>query len=464
MRSLTVVLATEAQVQTSASHRLRRQLARLTEPSASIALAGERRRARLIATLALVLAALGVPAVAFNVWNGLQTHDPSHVDDVVGVLAVVGLIGAYVRSRTKHYGRGVAGLIVGPMAGAWGLAYEALKIDHHADVLYFLAIPMVLAPFVVRVRWAVAILGANLVLAILVAPAMRGVLGVSYDALSYESVIWFFGLLTPVVILAAWLQESDFQLLEDRERQLRAANEELKRSDLRRAEIINSVAHDMNQPLTPLRIQVHLLNESGADPTALKIVGRSLDQLQRLVGDLRDVGKIESGQLHLEPRPTDLADLVGTACADYVVAAQEKGVGLTIDCPPTPLVDADALRIRQVVHNLLTNGLKFTPAAGHIRARTMTTDGGARVEIADSGRGLTPDEIGRLFQPFSQVHGRGEVKERGTGLGLYICRRLVESHGGQIGVASAGRGQGSTFWFQLPRSTAPAGAPPAPVG
>jgi signal transduction histidine kinase len=101
----------------------------------------------------------------------------------------------------------------------------------------------------------------------------------------------------------------------------------------------------------------------------------------------------------------------------------------------------------------LTNALKFTPAGGRVVVEAAQEGADAVVRVRDSGRGLAPDEIPRLFKPFSQVHERSEVAERGTGLGLYISKGIVEAHGGRIGCASEGRGSGSTFSFWLPTRT-----------
>ncbi|MCA1819117.1 MAG: HAMP domain-containing histidine kinase, partial [Halobacteriales archaeon] len=137
-------------------------------------------------------------------------------------------------------------------------------------------------------------------------------------------------------------------------------------------------------------------------------------------------------------------------------SAHERGVTLTVRASGPVPVEADHERLAQVLSNLLTNALKFTPAGGAVTLRVGAgPGGGAEVAVEDSGRGLTADEAARLFQPFSQVHDPGEVKEPGTGLGLYICKGIVEAHGGRIQVKSAGRAHGSTFTFELPARPPP---------
>ena len=116
----------------------------------------------------------------------------------------------------------------------------------------------------------------------------------------------------------------------------------------------------------------------------------------------------------------------------------------------------DEQRITQVVYNLVSNAIRFSPAGGHIWIRSHCADGKAIVEGVDSGRGLDPSEASRLFQPFVQVHQPDEPVAGGNGLGLYISKGIVEAHGGKLSVTSAGRGHGCTFWFEIPMLAPPA--------
>jgi signal transduction histidine kinase len=106
--------------------------------------------------------------------------------------------------------------------------------------------------------------------------------------------------------------------------------------------------------------------------------------------------------------------------------------------------------LTQVMGNLLSNALKFTPSGGRVAVQVTVEETRVQVDVTDTGRGLSQDEIARLFEPFSQVHAPGEIKERGTGLGLYISREILERHGGRVWAGSGGRGIGSTFSFVLP--------------
>lgn len=232
----------------------------------------------------------------------------------------------------------------------------------------------------------------------------------------------------------------------------------LRESEARRALMINNVAHELNGTLTPVGLQVGIITSGRArDPEqsarGREILDRNLDRLKRLVGDLLDVGRLEAGQLQVAIAPVDMSRLAHEAVADFEAAAAAKRQVLTIDAPPMASAAADPQRASQVLRNLLSNALKFTPAGGHVRVLVQPEPGAVRVIVEDSGPGLTADQIRRLFQPFSQVHEPGRDAVPGTGLGLFISKGLVEAMGGSTGCESPGRGAGSRFWFSLPSAT-----------
>jgi len=240
-------------------------------------------------------------------------------------------------------------------------------------------------------------------------------------------------------------------------RLLQASNEQLRAANAMRAELVQTISHDLAGPLTPMKVQVHLLGKrlpEGEGRGPLEIVKRNLDQMERLVGDLRDVALIDAGRLRIDPRPTDLAVLLDHAARTAGPTLEASGIRFETRWPQPLAIVADPQRIGQVLDNLLSNARKFTPGGGLIVLEASAQDGRARVAVRDSGRGLEPAERARLFRPFSQVHAAGESRERGTGLGLYICRNLAEQHGGRVWAESAGRGHGSTFLFELPLATA----------
>jgi signal transduction histidine kinase len=226
-----------------------------------------------------------------------------------------------------------------------------------------------------------------------------------------------------------------------------------------RTRMLNTVTHDLLSPLSPVRLQLRILEQRDAPPErvqrSLAVIRRNLDQVERLGRDLKEVANLESDELLLQRAPLDLGLLCQQAHETFLPVASEAGVRLLLTCPDGLWVDGDRGRIVQVLHNLLSNAVRFTPRGGSVEVVARAAGPAARVEVRDSGRGLDPGEQARLFQPFVQVHERDEAAERGTGLGLYISRVIVERHGGRIGVHSAGRGLGSAFWFELPARREP---------
>lgn len=222
-----------------------------------------------------------------------------------------------------------------------------------------------------------------------------------------------------------------------------------------RTQMLNNIAHDLASPLSPITLQLTILEKKADDlpepvQKGLQVIGRNANQVKLLVQDLKDIARMEAGKLKLQKEPVDLKDLVVDAVGSFEQSYKEEGVTLSLEADQSLPVEADTQRLTQVLYNYLTNALKFTPAKGTVRVAAAADGGSARVTVTDSGRGLSPEESGKLFQPFSQVHNPKEVKEKGTGLGLYICKGIVEEHGGRVWVDSAGRGEGSTFGYTVP--------------
>ncbi|HLE48301.1 MAG TPA: HAMP domain-containing sensor histidine kinase [Candidatus Thermoplasmatota archaeon] len=163
-----------------------------------------------------------------------------------------------------------------------------------------------------------------------------------------------------------------------------------------------------------------------------------------------DVTRIQSGQLKITKQPTKLYPLIHDALELFAESAKQGGVRLEVPSGNGLEVDVDSRRIVQVLVNLVSNALKFTPAGGRIATEVRTERTGVVVRVTDSGSGMTPEQIARLFRPFSQVHDPQQMLRPGTGLGLYICKNLIEQHGGSIGCESPGPGAGTTLWFSIP--------------
>ena len=243
---------------------------------------------------------------------------------------------------------------------------------------------------------------------------------------------------------------------------LKEAYERLQKVDAERMQFLNNAAHELGTPLTPIRLQVHLLQaRMGPDAPAaqrksLEILQRNFDRLGHLVRDLLDSARLQAASLKLHPQPIDLRDVVYQAAETYLAPARESGVVLEVDDLPTLPVVLDPSRLGQVFDNLLSNAVKFTPAGGHVRVVGRRDGGQAVVEVRDEGTGMRPQDLSRLFLPFSQVHDTMQSTRAGTGLGLYVCRGIVDASGGSISAHSAGLGHGSVFTVRLPLAGAPA--------
>ncbi|MEA3191400.1 MAG: hypothetical protein QOD77_1982 [Thermoplasmata archaeon] len=228
-----------------------------------------------------------------------------------------------------------------------------------------------------------------------------------------------------------------------------------------RAHFLNVSAHELATPLTPLRLQVQLLQMAEQERPLVEfqrnvaIVSRGVERLARLIRDILDSARIQAGRFSIAPAPLDLTAAAREALDSFQDAAHLANIRMRLDAAGPVEVEGDATRLAQVLDNLLSNALKFTPDGGAI---TVQVEGGAdeaTVRVTDSGIGMTARQRGRLFQPFTQVHDPEQARERGTGLGLYISKGIVERHGGRMAVDSPGPGHGTTFWFTLLRKQPP---------
>jgi signal transduction histidine kinase len=229
--------------------------------------------------------------------------------------------------------------------------------------------------------------------------------------------------------------------------------------ELRNEELIqflNNASHDLASPLTPIKLQLAILERVESDQLterqkqALQVVARNVEHMGMLVGDLKEASRIQAGKFQLFPEPCDLAGVVRDAVESFRDPAAEAGIGLDIkEGAPSMTANADRGRLTQVLYNLINNALKFTPPNGRVRVETSVAGPEATIKVRDTGLGLRPEDAAQLFKPFAQVHTAKE-KKKGSGLGLYICKGIVEEHGGRIWCQSAGPGKGTTFGFTIP--------------
>ena len=249
-----------------------------------------------------------------------------------------------------------------------------------------------------------------------------------------------------------------FRHIDERMRYQQAleANEAaLREADRRKDEFLATLAHELRNPLAPLRNGLHLLRMvdrgSEAAEQARAMMDRQMMHLVRLVDDLLEVSRIRTGKLELRKEPVELAAVVGSAIETSRPWIDAKGHALAIELPPEALtVHADPVRLAQVVANLLNNAAKYTEAKGEIRLTVRREGGQAVLAVRDNGIGIPPAMLSRIFDLFTQVdEGRGRV-QGGLGIGLTLARRLVELHGGTIEASSPGLGQGCELVVRLP--------------
>jgi two-component system OmpR family sensor kinase/two-component system sensor histidine kinase BaeS len=232
----------------------------------------------------------------------------------------------------------------------------------------------------------------------------------------------------------------------------------LEKAEELRRNMVADVAHELRTPLSVLQGNLRAILD-GVYPLEQSEIAALYDEtrlLSRLVDDLHELAQAEAGQLHLDMRPTDLAEVIQTTVANFAVAAEAKEVRLATDWADGLLpVLADPDRLAQIMRNLLSNALRHTPEGGQITISATCnghceSDGPAvRVVVADTGEGIPPDDLPHVFDRFWRAERLRSHEQGGSGLGLAIARHLVQAHGGEMGIESE-VGQGSRFWFTLP--------------
>ncbi|WP_198156951.1 ATP-binding protein [Aquincola tertiaricarbonis] len=240
----------------------------------------------------------------------------------------------------------------------------------------------------------------------------------------------------------------------------------LREQDRRKDEFLATLAHELRNPLAPIRYALALLRRGGdalRQQQALDVVDRQSAHLTRLVDDLLEVSRINRGLIHLQRTRIALAAVLEQAAETVAPQLQAAGHRLTLSLPaPDVLVEADATRMVQVVANLLHNAIKYTPDAGQIQLAGAVSQDQAVIEVADSGVGIPPEDQERLFDLFTQLPHTAGRAQGGLGIGLSLVKSLVDLHGGQVRVHSKGLGHGSRFIVHLPLAPGAQGASPGP--
>lgn len=226
---------------------------------------------------------------------------------------------------------------------------------------------------------------------------------------------------------------------------------ELKSERERREMFISSVAHDMKNLTSPLSLAAQLLRDpSRQSPEArARTLGRLAHQtvrIERLVSDLLDASRIDAGHFNLFFQRFELMKLVRGILEEQHASA--NGHRLVLEGPEALELEADSDRLAQVLTNLVNNAIKYSPEGGEVKVTVSAAEGSVSVQVMDQGIGLQPQELDEVFEPYARTAAARKI--RGLGLGLYICKAIIESHGGTIRARSEGRGKGTTFTFTLP--------------
>jgi PAS domain S-box-containing protein len=242
--------------------------------------------------------------------------------------------------------------------------------------------------------------------------------------------------------------------------------EELERSSRRMNEFLAMLAHELRNPLAPIRNAVSVMQLEELPTPALRncrdIIDRQLTHVTRLVDDLLDIGRLSTGKVKLRLEIVRVAEVVNRSLEAAKPLIESRRHQLVVDLPSRPIyVNADPTRLAQILQNLLVNAAKYTQDGGRITVKTEEANGFVTISVGDNGRGIARQDLDAIFELFRQAHADSPT-ESGLGIGLTLARSLSEMHGGTLEARSAGLGQGSTFTVRLPSvETSEIASPPA---
>jgi signal transduction histidine kinase len=230
---------------------------------------------------------------------------------------------------------------------------------------------------------------------------------------------------------------------------------ELKAADRRKDEFLATLAHELRNPLAPIRNALQILKMPRVDAATAQqvreVMERQVDQLVRLVDDLLDVSRVMRGKIELRKEPIELASVIARGVETAMPLIEVQGHELSVSVPPESLMlDADPVRMAQVIGNLLTNAAKYTESNGRIWLSAERDDGSVWLRIRDNGIGISPDMLPHVFDLFVQLDEAAARSQGGLGIGLTLVKNLIEMHGGTVEARSDGLGQGSQFVLRLP--------------
>jgi signal transduction histidine kinase len=229
----------------------------------------------------------------------------------------------------------------------------------------------------------------------------------------------------------------------------------LTKADRHKDEFLAMLAHELRNPLAPIRNAVRVLRVRGSTEPSVQrswdIIERQVACLARLIEDLLDISRISRGKLELRKERVELADVLGTAIESSRPLIEQHGHELSVTLPPEPMyLEADAVRLAQVFMNLLNNAAKYTEQGGRIWLTAETNGNQALVRVKDTGIGIPPENLAHLFEMYYQIEHARERSAGGLGIGLTLVRRLVEMHSGTVEARSEGAGKGTEFVVHMP--------------
>ena len=240
---------------------------------------------------------------------------------------------------------------------------------------------------------------------------------------------------------------------------LKAAEDALRNADRRKSEFLAVLAHELRNPLNPIRSAVEVLRGRATPKQqawARDVIDRQLDHLCRLIDDLMDLSRVSRGRLELRRRRLELKAVLRGAVEAARPAIARRHHRLEVELPAEDVwLEADTLRLMQVLLNLLDNAAKYTEPGGVVSLSVRTEEDAVSISVRDTGIGIAPEHVDHLFELFFQADRSLERGAGGLGIGLSLVRDLVSMHGGSVTARSAGRGRGSEFVVRLPRATAP---------
>ena len=239
------------------------------------------------------------------------------------------------------------------------------------------------------------------------------------------------------------------------EEELKQANIELKKADELKTQFLGIVSHELRTPITPMNAQLQMIlagyfgDITEKQMKSLEMIQRNTKRLDRLIGDVLDISKLESGVMKFNMDAANLNEIVENAVETMKIQVWDKNLKLILNEDKIPEITVDRDRITQVIINLINNAIKFTDAGGMIQVELSSNADHALVKVRDNGIGIKKEDQAKLFTPFQQVDSSYTRKFEGSGLGLAICKRIVTYHGGKIWIESE-PGKGSTFQFTIP--------------